>query len=186
MAGKCTIFKYISESYVLSLPLGRIPKVYALKESVGQITPTREEWDNGRVWLNGDIFYTDGSKSSHGTEAWLYDVTHLNVRLSISLGRYAAVFQEEIYSILTCALLLTERHDGEIAIKALGSYEMHSAPVLECSQKLEALSETNTLRLVWAPGHSNVLGSQRAGSLAKAGSGPFSIASEPICGVPDE
>lgn len=76
--------------------------------------------------------------------------------------------------------------DSQATFKALGSYEIHSALVLECPRKLDAVSERNTARLVWFPGHSNILGNHVADYFAKIGSRAFPVASEPIGGVPYE
>ena len=55
----------------------------------------REEWTRGLIW------FRNGSRME-GTRAGVYGQS-VGRRLSISLGRYAKVFQAEIYAILACA-----------------------------------------------------------------------------------
>jgi len=64
---------------------------------------TREEWTKGTGTppvVKGLIWFTDGSKMKEGTRAGVYGQSV--GRLSFSLGRYATVFQAEIYAILAC------------------------------------------------------------------------------------
>jgi len=51
--------------------------------------------------VNGLVWFTDGSKMREGTRAGVYGQS-VRRRLSFSLGRYATVFQAEIYAILAC------------------------------------------------------------------------------------
>jgi hypothetical protein len=51
--------------------------------------------------VKGPIWYTDGSKTWSGAGARVYG-QFLGTGLIISLGRYATVFQAEIYAILAC------------------------------------------------------------------------------------
>jgi len=48
------------------------------------------------------VWFTDGSRMKEGTRARVYGQS-VGTRLSISLGRYATVFQAEIFAILACA-----------------------------------------------------------------------------------
>jgi hypothetical protein len=62
---------------------------------------TREEWTRGTRTppvIKGLAWFTGGSRLE-GTGAGVYGPS-VGRRLSISLGRYATVFQAEIYSIL--------------------------------------------------------------------------------------
>jgi len=70
----------------------------------GVIMLTREAKTRGPkspLAVKGPIWYTDGSKTWSGTGAGLYRQS-LGTGLIISLGRYAAVFQAELYTILAC------------------------------------------------------------------------------------
>ena len=65
---------------------------------------TRENWtkETGTHPVGkGLIWFTDGTKVKEGTGAGVYGPS-VGRRLSISLGRYATVFQAEIYAILAC------------------------------------------------------------------------------------
>jgi len=65
---------------------------------------TREDWTKGTgtpplvKWL---VWFTEGSKMRDGTRAGVYGQS-VGRRLSFSLGRYATVFQADIYAILAC------------------------------------------------------------------------------------
>jgi hypothetical protein len=65
--------------------------------------PDRSEWDRGIVPLGkrGLIWYTDGSKMNEGTGAVVYG-HGMGQSFSFSLGRYATVFQAEVYAIKAC------------------------------------------------------------------------------------
>jgi len=65
----------------------------------------REDWTKATgapPAVKGLIWFTDGSKMREGTGAGVYGQS-VGRRLSFSLGRYATVFQVEIYAILACA-----------------------------------------------------------------------------------
>jgi len=66
---------------------------------------TREDWTKATgapPAVKGLIWFTDGSKMREGTGAGVYGQS-VGRRLSFSLGRYATVFQAEMYAILACA-----------------------------------------------------------------------------------
>jgi len=66
---------------------------------------TRKEWTRGTGTppvVKGLVWFTDGSRMKEGTRATVYGQS-VGRRLNISLGRYATVFQVEIYAILACA-----------------------------------------------------------------------------------
>ena len=67
-------------------------------------TLTRERWNGGTATpaVKGLVWFADGSRMKEGTGAGVY-VQSEGRRLSISLERYATVFQTEIYAILACA-----------------------------------------------------------------------------------
>ena len=65
----------------------------------------REEWTRKTGTppvVRGFIWFTDGSRMKKGTKAAVHGQS-VGRRLSISLGRYATVFQAAIYTILACA-----------------------------------------------------------------------------------
>jgi hypothetical protein len=62
----------------------------------------REDWTKGTGTppvVKGLIWFTDGSKMKEGTGVGVYGQS-VGRRLSFSLGRYATVFQAELYAIL--------------------------------------------------------------------------------------
>jgi hypothetical protein len=65
---------------------------------------TREDWtkDTGAPpVVKGLVWFRDGFKMGRGAGAGVYGQS-VGRRLSFSLGRYATVFQAEIYAILAC------------------------------------------------------------------------------------
>jgi hypothetical protein len=65
---------------------------------------TREEWNRGPgapPAVKGFVWFTGGSRTVEGTGAGTYGQS-ADRRLSISLGKHAAVFQAEVYAILAC------------------------------------------------------------------------------------
>jgi len=54
-----------------------------------------------QVLIKGLVCFTDGSRTVEGTGAGVYGQC-VNRRLSISLGKHATVFQEEVYAIFAC------------------------------------------------------------------------------------
>ena len=66
---------------------------------------TREDWTKAigaPPAVKGLVWFTDGSKMREGTGAGVYGQS-VGRRLSFSLGRYATVFQEEIFYMLSLA-----------------------------------------------------------------------------------
>ena len=51
--------------------------------------------------FKGLVWFTDGSKMKEWAGAGVYGQS-VGMRLSFSLGRYATVFQTEIYALLAC------------------------------------------------------------------------------------
>ena len=92
---------------------------------------TTEEWTRGTGTppvVKGLMCFTNGSRIKEETRAGVYEQS-VGRRLSISIGRYATVFQAEIYAILDCAHEIQlhgrpEKHvsiqsDSQVALKAL-------------------------------------------------------------------
>jgi hypothetical protein len=98
-------------------------------------TLTREDWTTGtgtRPSVKGHIWFTDGSRMrGWGTGAGVYGQP-VRRRLSLPLGRYATVFQAEVFANLACA------HD----IKNHGTPEKHvTALIVWRPWRLSGLSE---------------------------------------------
>jgi len=80
----------------------------------------REDWTKATgappvvKWL---VWFTDRSKIKEGTGAGVYGQS-VGRRLSFSLGRYATVFQAEIYAILACACEIQSQNRPEKYLSA--------------------------------------------------------------------
>jgi hypothetical protein len=82
---------------------------------------TRENWTNGTGTppvAKGLVWFTDGSKMEEGTGAGVYGQS-VGRGLSFSLGRYATVFQSEIYAILAYVYEIQFQSRPEKYISAL-------------------------------------------------------------------
>jgi len=87
---------------------------------------TREDWTKATgapPAVNGLVWFTVGSKMREETGAGVYGQS-VGRRLSFSLGRYATVFQAEIYAILACVYKIQFQTRPEKYVSALiGSFE---------------------------------------------------------------
>jgi len=139
------------------------------------------DWD---YWKNKDpmfpedalISFTDGSRANSGTE---YGIFGLRPKRSLSfpVGKFATVFQTEIYAILQCAcenirkayknkriLILS---DKQAVLKALSGPKVTSGLVAECLDVLSLLVSLNDVTLAWMPGHRSISGNEEADKLAR-------------------
>jgi hypothetical protein len=109
----------------------------------------REEWarcPGTPPMVKGLIWYTDGSKTAEGTGAGVYGQS-VNRRLSIPLGKYATVFQAEVYVILACVFEIETQDrpekyvsmcsDSQAALKALQAAKTTSPLVQQCPTGVE-------------------------------------------------
>jgi len=81
---------------------------------------TREDWikvTGAPPTVKGLVWFIDGSKMREGTGAGVYGQS-MGRRLSFSLGRYATVFQAEIYAILACAHEIQSQNRPEKYVSA--------------------------------------------------------------------
>jgi len=91
------------------------------------------------------------------------------------LGKFATVFQTEIYAILQCACENIRRayknkrilifSDSQAALKALSSPKVTSGLVAECLDAVFALASLYEVTLIWVPGHCGILGNKKLISL---------------------
>jgi ribonuclease HI len=156
---------------------------------------TREDWTNGTgvpPKVRGLVWFTDGSKMREGTGAGVYGQS-VGRRLSFPLGRYATVFQAEIYATLACAHEIQTQNRSEkyvsicpnsqAALKALKAVRTMSPLVLQCQRALNDISTLYAVGLFWVPGHAGVHGNEIADGLARDGSVMGFLGPEPALGV---
>jgi ribonuclease HI len=154
--------------------------------------PTREEWaENNLPPQNAKVCFTDGSKiDQKGSGAGVHIDKDVNV--AFPLGKYATVFQAEIWAILMCAQMLEQSEDrvicicsdSQAAIKALQKLEVRSKIVKDCKEALNNIARERTVMILWVPGHSSIAGNEKADSLARRGSLTIPTSPEPIIGLP--
>jgi hypothetical protein len=120
---------------------------------------TREDWTKGTCApsaVKGLVWFTDGSKVRERTGAGVYGQS-VGRRLSFSLGRYATVFQAEIYAILACVYEIQFQNrpeqyvnicsDSQVALKALKGVRTTSALVQQCQKALNDISTWHAVGL---------------------------------------
>jgi len=121
-------------------------------------------------WKNKDpvfpedalIWFIDGSRANLGTGSGIFGLRP-NRSFSFPLGRFATVFQTEIYAILQFACENIRRayknkqilifSDSQAALKALCGPKVTSRLVAECLDALSTLASLNEVTLTWVPGH---------------------------------
>jgi ribonuclease HI len=96
------------------------------------------------------------------------------------LGKYATLFQTEIYAILQFAYENMRKayrnkrilifSDSQAALKALNGPKVTSRLVAECLEALSALADLNKVTLIWVPGHRGICGIEQADKLARQAS----------------
>ena len=107
------------------------------------------------------------------------------------LGKHCMVFQAEVYAILICANSLQSEQDASIAIcsdsqaalKALQSAKTTSSLVAKTKSALKRLSVSNSVRLLWVPGHSNIPENEVADALATQAATSAFVDPEPVIGI---
>jgi ribonuclease HI len=139
------------------------------------------------------IWYTDGSRTDSGTGSGIYGLRP-NRSLWFPLGKFATVFQTEIYAILQCAYKNIRRayknkrilifYDSQAALKALSGLKVTSRLVAECLDALYALESLNEVTLIWVPGHQDILGNEQGDMFARQVSAMPILGPEPALGIP--
>jgi hypothetical protein len=151
-------------------------------------------WRNKDPELPKDtlIWFTYGSRTDLGTGSGIYGLKP-NKSYSFSLGKFASVFQNEIYAILRCAYENIRRvyknkrilifSDSQAASKALSGPKVISTLVEECQEPLSALATINEVTLIWVPGHHGIFGNEMADKLARQASAMPLFGPEPALGI---
>jgi ribonuclease HI len=130
---------------------------------------TKDDWTKGTGTpvVKGLVWFTDGSRMGGRVSAGVYGQSGER-RLSFSLGRYATVFQAEIYAILACAREIQSQNrpekyvsicsDSQAALKALKAVRTTSLLVLQCQRALNDISARCVVGLFWISRHAGVRG----------------------------
>lgn len=124
--------------------------------------PERRDWkDIQGPPMEGDIWFTDGSKTGESSGVVLY-CRQEGLRKVIPLGRYATVFQVATVAIMRCAQILLELKrkgkririfsNSQVALKALGIPIFTSLLIWACRCALEELAQNNAVILMRVPG----------------------------------
>lgn len=197
MLGHTRVLSNTAETHVtLSMRSDRKVPSFSFNTPYTTVLPSREDWNtrgHGLLTPKGLVWFTDGSRTRDGSGAGVYGESP-RVRLSFPLGRYATVFQAEVFAILACAYENLERgftnkhiyicSDSQAALLALKSFRVSSELVSECRAALTRLCMQNSVKLLWVPGHSNIDGNEEADQLARQGSNGDPPGPEPILGIP--
>jgi ribonuclease HI len=159
------------------------------------VTIDTDYWRNKDPEVPKDalIWFTDGSRTDLGTGSGIYGLKP-NKSYSFSLGKFASVFQTEIYAILLCAYENIRRayknkrilifSDSQAAHKALSGPKVISRLVEECQEALTVLTALNEVTLIWVPGHCGILGNEMVDRLARQASSMPLLGPEPALGIP--
>jgi ribonuclease HI len=155
---------------------------------------TRKDWTSGTGTppsMKGHVCFTDGSRMRGGTRAEVFGQP--KGRGLSFLGRYATVFQAEVFAILACAHDIQshgtpEKHvsicsDSLVALKVLGTVKTTSPLVRQCQEALNDISTRHAVGLYWVPGHAGVRGNETADRLGRSGSASRFVGPEPVLGV---
>jgi hypothetical protein len=117
-----------------------------------------------------------------------------NRSFSFPLGKFATVFQTEIYAIIQYVCVNIRRAyknkwilifcDSQAALNALSSPKVTSALVAERLDAPSALASLNEVTLVWVSGHRGILGNEEADKLARQASSMPLLGPKPAVGIP--
>lgn len=155
----------------------------------------RSLWENNILPLvNSKQFYTDGSLINEQAGAGAFCECP-KVELAIPLGTHCSIYLAEIAGLIKCCQKIKELKtvdevisiytDSQAAIKALKNPKISSALTLKCWQALEETSVNNKVNVTWVPGHSGIIGNERADELAKQGAlTSTELIPEPLIGIP--
>jgi len=113
--------------------------------------------------------------------------------LGISLGKYATVFQAEIYAMLACTYGIQINARSEKCVSCSDSQgaldapqtDKTTSPLMQLCQKAMNISTHYSVGLFWVPGHSGGRGNETAEQFAKEGTLLQCAGPEPAMGSLD-
>lgn len=178
----------------LTMPTDKITPEFRFDSKFDTYIPSRNDWLNGVFPPeHGTVWYTDGSLINESAGAGLF-CANPTVEISIPLGTHSSIFLAEVRAILEGAYYNIELNrtndiificsDSEAALKALSSVKFTSALTLETWEALNKLALSNRVDLLWVPGHSGIIGNERADALARIGALTSPIEPMPVMGTP--
>jgi ribonuclease HI len=194
-SGHCKIWGEVSNHTTAHMPSDTMVSKHVFGKLFRVIITGRHNGDyKNPSYLRDDdmMIFTDGSVCHDLAGAGLY-MPNPEVKLSVSLGRYATVFQAETAAILKAALFAKEINcrdrricifsDSQAALKAIDSNTVSSKLVLETIIALNRLSSLNEVRLYWIPSHMGIKGNVQADKLARLGAASTFVGPEPALGT---
>jgi hypothetical protein len=114
------------------------------------------------------------------------------MKAQLSLGRYATVFQAEIYAMLACAYEIQSQNRLEkylsicsnslAALKASKAIRM-SPLVHQCQKALNDTSVPHAMGLFWVPGQAGIRGNEITDRLARGGIALRFLGPKPALGI---
>ena len=115
---------------------------------------TREDWTRGTGTppvVKGHVWFTDGCRMKEGTGAGVYGQS-VRRRLSFSLGRYATVFQAEIYMLSWHVLMKFNFRDDQrrTSVSALVAGQL--SKLFRSSERLHWSNSANRHSMISLPG----------------------------------
>lgn len=173
--------------------LDTITKTHKFDKRFNLIIPDRSQWMSGNPINNQGInIFTDGSLMNKSAGAGIYCEAPF-LEIALPLGKYCSIYLAEVMAMVKSCQSLMEHNtvnreisiytDSQAVIKALRSNTFTSALTLECWESLNKLSLSNTVNVIWVPGHTGILGNEKADELARKGACMIPIGPEPIVGT---
>jgi len=197
--GHSNIWKHMACVKEVRMPCDYMKPEFRFTTPYSTTIPEREQWMNMELNdpQNTLVCWTDGSKCQGEIFAFstagagVFSVS-ASIEKSIALGRYATVFQAEVYAIQSCAEAIIAgplvgdvviNTDSQAALGALVNPRITSKVVLGARKALERLARVRKVLLRWVPGHMNIMGNETADELAKAGALKVHCKSDPQVGI---